>query len=179
MKKKGRYNIRVARRHEVSVVEDNSTQGLADFMRLYKETMRRQDIRRHSTDYFHNLAETLFPYGRGSILFAEYQAERLATAMIIYGGDTATYKYGGSLRCNRTVMAPYLLHFEAMLKAKSRGCKWYDWYGVSPPDQTVGQWQNFSAFKRKFGGRELSFVPALDLVYDSEAYQAFRNRRKS
>src|SRR5882762_5324797 len=37
MKPKGRYNIAVARRHGVSIIEDASEQGLADFFGLYRE----------------------------------------------------------------------------------------------------------------------------------------------
>ena len=33
MKPKGRYNIRLAQRHGVAIVEDNSAQGLVDFIR--------------------------------------------------------------------------------------------------------------------------------------------------
>ncbi len=173
MKKKGRYNIRVAARHDVSIVEDNSAQGLADFISLYKATVDRQAINRHSTSYFYKLASTLFPLDRGSIYFAEYQGRRLATAWMIYSGETVTYKYGGSLDSNRNVMAPYLLHFEIIRKAKANGFKWYDFYGVSPLSEPKHKWANFSAFKRKFGGREFRFVPALDLVYHRDAYREF------
>ena len=38
MKPKGRYNVRVARRHGVSVLEDVSSQGIADFLNIYEET---------------------------------------------------------------------------------------------------------------------------------------------
>ncbi len=178
MKKKGRYNIRVARKHGVSVVVDNSPQGLADFMSLYKATTERQAIRRHSTDYFRNLTATLFPHGRGDIFFAEYRGERLATALNVYFGNTATYKYGGSLPVHRNVMAPYLLQFEAMLKAKSLGCQWYDFYGVSPKDMPDEPWADFSTFKRKFGGQELSFVPSLDYMYDADAYREYRDLKE-
>ena len=44
MKPKGRYNIRVAQRHRVSVVEDTSAQGLADFLRIYRRMSSRQGI---------------------------------------------------------------------------------------------------------------------------------------
>jgi lipid II:glycine glycyltransferase (peptidoglycan interpeptide bridge formation enzyme) len=99
---------------------------------------------------------------------------RLATALIIYFGDTATYKYGGSLQAHRNVMAPYLLHFEAMLTAKSRGHRWYDFYGIAKDDNPDDLWAGFSAFKRKFGGRERNYVPALDFVYDQLAYEDYR-----
>jgi len=58
----------------------------------------------------------------GSLLFAEYHGQRLATALIIDHGEMASYKYGGSTQEHRSVMAPYLLHFEAMRAAKSRSC---------------------------------------------------------
>lgn len=173
MKKKGRYNIGVARRHGVTVVEDTTAQGLSDFVSLYKSTTTRQGIKRHSTMYFERLATTLFAFGRGSILFAQYRGKRIAAALVIYSGDTATYKYGGSLDVDRHVMAPYLLQFQCMRAARDAGCKWYDFYGVSPRHKPVIGWANFSDFKRKFGGCELNFVPALDLVFDPLAYQQY------
>ena len=80
----------------------------------------------------------------------------------------------GGRPAHRNVMAPYLLHFEIMRKAKILGHQWYDLYGVAPPGQIGGAWANISAFKRKFGGCEQEYVPSLDLVYDPDAYAQFR-----
>lgn len=176
MKPKGRYNIRLALREGVSVVEDVSLQGVADFWQLYWDTTQRQHAQGHSSEYIHELSARLRSYDCGTIYFAVYQGLRLATALVIHSGDSATYKYGGSCQLHRNVMAPYLLHFEAMLKAKSRGHRWYDFYGISPAGEPENNWANFSAFKRKFGGQEIHFVPALDYVYDHDAYGAYRDR---
>jgi peptidoglycan pentaglycine glycine transferase (the first glycine) len=70
-------------------------------------------------------------------------------------------------------MAPYLMHFEIMLKAKARGQERYDLWGIAPPDQRDHPWQNFSAFKAKFGGEEVHLVPTLDLVFDAAAYDRY------
>ena len=179
MKPKGRYNIGVARRKGVSVVEDRSAQGIADFLDIYDETFARHGLDSHSADYFHALIERLVAFDSGSILFAEYQGLRLATALIVYFGDTATYRYGGSRLSHRNAMAPYLLHFEAMLRAKARGHRWYDFYGIAPQDRPDDRWANFSVFKRKFGGHDLNLIPALDHIYDPDAYQAYRQRNKT
>ena len=45
MKPKGRYNVRVARRHGVSVLEDVSSQGIADFLNIYEETFVQETVR--------------------------------------------------------------------------------------------------------------------------------------
>ena len=146
----------------------------AIFLALHKETAERQGLERARSRYYSEMMEDLFCDDRGSLFFAEYRGERLAAALVVYFGDRATYLFGGSSARHRRVMAPYLLHFEAMSVAKARGHRWYDLYGVSPLEKPRHRWANISAFKRKFGGRELAFVPALDMIYDAKSYEAYR-----
>jgi lipid II:glycine glycyltransferase (peptidoglycan interpeptide bridge formation enzyme) len=173
MKPKGRYNIRLAQRHGVSVVEDASERGLADFLRLYKRTTARKEIGAKPTSYFRTLFSALSPPRRGSLFFAEYRGRRLATALVIYFGRRATYFYGGSLDLHRRVMAPYLLHFEIMRKARALGHECYDLWGIAPENEPDHPWANITAFKSKFGGQEVHLVPTLDYVYDPAAYDSY------
>lgn len=173
MKPKGRYNIGVAQRHGVSVIEDTSDQGLADFLSIYEDMAARQGIGAKPPDYFQTLVPVLSSLQRGSVYFAEYQGIRLAAAVVVYFGRRATYFYGGSLDTHRNVMAPYLLHFEIMRRAKALGHEWYDLWGVAPENEPDHPWQDISAFKRKFGGLDVNLVPALDYVYDPAAYDRF------
>jgi peptidoglycan pentaglycine glycine transferase (the first glycine) len=172
MKPKGRYNIRVAQRHGVVVVEDNSAQGLADFVRLYQRTADRQGIDRKPASYFRSMHALASP--PLSLLFAEHRGRRLAAALVLRCGRRATYFYGGSLAVQRRVMAPYLLHYEAARRARDAGCDGYDLWGVAPSERPDHPWQAISEFKRKFGGVELDFGPTLDLIYDAAAYARFR-----
>lgn len=173
MKPKGRYNIGVARRHGVSVVEDTSEHGLADFLKIYEETAARQGMEAKPPDYFEAMLALARPGNYASLFFAEHEGVRLATALIIYFGPRATYFYGGSRSLNRQVMAPYRMHFEIMRKAKARGHEWYDLWGIAPPNQPAHPWQNFTEFKAKFGGEEVHLVPTLDLVFDCVAYDRY------
>lgn len=173
MKPKGRYNIRVAQRHGVSVTEDASGQGLADFLSIYEEMTVRQGLTGKPADYFETMIFTLSSLEKGSVFFAEHEGIRLAAAIVVYFGGRATYFYGGSLSERRHVMAPHLLHFEIMRRAKALGCEWYDFWGVSPPGAQEHPWQDISVFKRKFGGREVTLVPTLDYVYDPAAYEQY------
>jgi lipid II:glycine glycyltransferase (peptidoglycan interpeptide bridge formation enzyme) len=173
MKPKGRYNIGVARRHGVSIIEDTSAQGLADFLNIYEETAARQGMKAKPPDYFHTLGSLFSPSHHGSLFFAEYQGMRLAAALVVYFGSRATYFFGGSREVHRQVMAPYLLHFEIMRKAKALGHEWYDLWGIAPPNQPDHPWKDFTTFKSKFGGVELHLVPTLDYVYDRAAYNHY------
>jgi lipid II:glycine glycyltransferase (peptidoglycan interpeptide bridge formation enzyme) len=173
MKPKGRYNIRVAQRHGVSVIEDSSDKGVEDFVRIYKRTAARQEMAVKPPGYFRELVSMLGSSQRGSVFFAEYDGKRLAAAVVVYFGQRATYFFGGSLAWHRRVMAPYLLHFEIMRNAKTRGKEWYDLWGIAPAGDPGHRWQNISVFKRKFGGVELNFVPALDCIFDTGAYNDY------
>jgi lipid II:glycine glycyltransferase (peptidoglycan interpeptide bridge formation enzyme) len=176
MKPKGRYNIGVAQRHGVSVIEDTSDQGLADFLSIYEETVARQEsqgMKVKPPDYFETLVSLLSSRQCGSIFFAEYHGIRLATAVVVHFGRRATYFFGGSRARDRHIMAPYLLHFEIMRRAKATGHEWYDLWGVAPQDEPDHPWQKISTFKRKFGGVEVNFVPTLDYVYDAAAYDHY------
>lgn len=173
MKPKGRYNVRVAQRHGVGVVEDNSAQGLVDFLRIQRRTSDRQRLDAKPPGYFRSLISELGPQGKVSLFFAEYRGRRLATALVVRFGGRATYFFGGSLVLHRRVMAPYLLHFEIMRAAKAAGMEWYDFWGVAPENEADHPWQDISTFKRKFGGVEVTLVPTLDRVYDSAAYERY------
>jgi len=173
MKPKGRYNIGVARRHGVVVVEDSTRRGLANFLRIYQATVRRQGLRPKPREYFEGLTGKLAPLGQGAVFFAEHRGRRIAAAVVVYFGSRATYFFGGSLTGSRKFMAPYLLHFEIMRRAKAMGYDWYDLWGVAPTGEPDHPWQSISDFKRKFGGVEVRLVPTLDLVYDPAAYDRY------
>jgi|GEM_PF-221167 len=174
MKPKGRYNVRLARKHGVTVVRDNSYQGLIDFMRIQRCTAVRKGLAPTAPAYFRSLLTELVPRGQASLFFAEHRGRRLATALVVNFGRRATYLFGGSLLAQRRVMAPSLLHFEIMRRAKASGCEWYDLWGIAPLDKPDHAWQQISEFKRKLGGVEVRLVPTLDYVYDADAYDKFR-----
>jgi lipid II:glycine glycyltransferase (peptidoglycan interpeptide bridge formation enzyme) len=171
MKPKGRYNVRLAQRHGVAVVEDRSERALDDFLDIRDDTAQRRDLRRRSRRYFADMRREFGP--RAHLFFAELGARRLACALVLRFGNRATYLYGGSLDEQREVMAPYLLHHEIMNRMAAAGCTGYDLWGTSPPGQPDHAWAGISAFKRKLGGSERVFVPTLDHVYDPAAYARF------
>lgn len=173
MKAKGRYNVKLASRRGVKVIADNSPEGVESFLEIYGSTMERKGSGLMSFDYLKKLIETLTRCDCGGLFFADYQGTRLAVVLAIFFGDRATYFFGGSRPVHRNLMAPYLVHFEVMMEAKSRGCTLYDLYGVAPPDDPDHMWADISVFKRKFGGNDVQYIKALDFVYDREGYDAY------
>ena len=165
-------NIRLALRHGVSIRTSNQLAEMRTFYALFAETSLRRDFFAEPYSFFLNLGSTLFACGMAELLFAEYEQKILATILVIYFGNRATYLYGGSSAVNRNVMPTYLLHWEAIQRARSRGCTEYDFYGIDPFDQPDHPYYGFSRYKRHFGGEVFSAIGAYDLPF----YDRIANR---
>ncbi|MBI1934729.1 peptidoglycan bridge formation glycyltransferase FemA/FemB family protein, partial [Candidatus Peregrinibacteria bacterium] len=59
--------------------------------------------------------------------------EPIAGLMGIVWGQTGIYYYGASDYASRSLMAPYLLQWEAMRRCRAKGCTRYDLLGITKP----------------------------------------------
>ncbi|MCX6812438.1 MAG: peptidoglycan bridge formation glycyltransferase FemA/FemB family protein [Candidatus Berkelbacteria bacterium] len=170
MKPKGRYNIKVAEKHGVEI----SAGTALDFYKLYATMAERQHITFRSKSYFEKLVEIL-----GNDLVKVYIAESkdseiIASAIVAFYGERATYLFGGSSNENRELMAPYKLQWEIIKEAKRRNCKEYDFFGIAPNDNPKHPWAGVSRFKKQFGGQEVHNLGSWDLIFSPLKYKLFR-----
>ena len=174
MHQKTRYNIRVAERHGVKIrsIQENE---FDKFWNLVEATTTRDKFRAHPKDYYKKMIQSLGP-DMCEIWLAEYDGKILAANLMIFWGDTAVYLHGASSSEHRNVMAPYLLHWEMIKLAKSRGHKYYDFWGVAPEGEPDHAWAGISRFKRGFGGEEVSYSGTFDFALSGFWYMAYRLR---
>jgi lipid II:glycine glycyltransferase (peptidoglycan interpeptide bridge formation enzyme) len=163
MKPKGRYNLRLSQRYGVTTRFSTDPQMIAVFYDIFWETVQRQDFLGEPYGFFINLCQTLFAANMAEIGLASWRNQVLATVLVVYWGDRATYLYGGRADDHSKVMATYALHWAAMQRAKSRGCQFYDFYGYThDPNHAYAK---FSQFKRQFGGTPVTTIGAHDYIF--------------
>jgi lipid II:glycine glycyltransferase (peptidoglycan interpeptide bridge formation enzyme) len=95
-------------------------------------------------------------------LIAEVNGEAVAAIFVFYLAARAYYVYGMSRDTQREKMPNYLLQWEAMKHAKSRGCLIYDLWGA--PDEfkeSDSMWGVFR-FKEGLGGEVIRTLGAWD-----------------
>ncbi|MBI4994508.1 peptidoglycan bridge formation glycyltransferase FemA/FemB family protein [Candidatus Peregrinibacteria bacterium] len=190
MKPKGRYNIQVAKRHGIIVerlpgetVDENI---LNDFYEILQKTGERDLFGIHPKYFYKNLLEIFGAQNMADLFLAKTRDKKIiAGIIVIYYKDTATYYYGASDYEYRNLMAPYLLQWEAILEARRREMKYYDFLGIAPGDneseknagKNTGRahpWTGVTDFKKKFGGREVKYPPAFDVIYKPTLYRLLK-----
>jgi lipid II:glycine glycyltransferase (peptidoglycan interpeptide bridge formation enzyme) len=160
MKPKGRYNIRLAARHGVTVDVENTSNGLDCFYQLIKAAGERDEFFVEPYEFFADIFSSLSHGGMLKILIARHQTEPLAAMFYIQYGNRATYFYGGIANEKRELMAGYAMQWEAIRLARSQGMQIYDFFGFTELDDPDHPYQNFSKFKRQFGGAAKKYVGA-------------------
>ena len=197
MHPKTRYNIKIAQKHNVTVVEDNSDEAFEEYLRLTKETTKRQGFYAHTEHYHRLMWNTLKIINHKSLIInpnvltahlflATYRPETndqrpetLAAWILFVYNDILYYPYGASSDKYREVMASNLMMWEAMRWGKAHGAKLFDlWGSLGPEANPKDPWYGFHRFKLGYNPRLVEFVGSYDLVLNPGLYNlyAFANK---
>jgi peptidoglycan pentaglycine glycine transferase (the first glycine) len=164
MKQKTRYNIRLAARKGVEVVE-GGTDDLDSFYSLYCETAERDDFAIQSKQYYRRMFSIFEPSGMFCLLLAMHAGEMIAAVTLIRFGSTCWYLHGVSSNRHRNLMATYLLQWEAIRRAKGWGCSLYDFRAVPDTLREDQDMYGVYRFKEGFGGRHFTALPTYTAAY--------------
>ncbi len=174
MKSKTRYNVRLAQKKGVRVIEDNSEKSFETYLRLQKETTRRQKFYAHNENYHRLLWKTLKPSGVAHILNAKFNGETLVSWMVFLFNDVLYYPYGGSSDHYRNLMPSNLMLWGVALWGKKNGAKLFDlWGALGPNPDPSDPWIGFHKFKEGYGGRLVEFIGSYDFILNQPLYYVY------
>lgn len=172
---KTRYNISVAAKHGVQIVENTSAAGVERHLEILSETTKRQGFYAHSPRYFRTMWETLGQSGMMRVFEAHYQGEVLVSWIMFIFNGVLYYPYGASRAIHREVMASNLMMWEMIRFGKAQGCTVFDmWGSLGPEPDSKDPWFGFHRFKKGYGGDLVQFLGTYDLVLNQPLYKVFR-----
>jgi lipid II:glycine glycyltransferase (peptidoglycan interpeptide bridge formation enzyme) len=172
LRKKWRQYVNKARGAGIQVVEGDEAR-LSEFHRIYRETAGRAGFLIRTEAAYRDVWNAFAPAGRARLLFAQAATgEPVATLFLIRCGARVVEPYGGMTAAGGESRANYLLKWEAIRSSRAAGATSYDLWGLA----TGG----IAHFKTGFGGREVRYIGAWDLVLDPlgrAAYDAAQRGR--
>lgn len=182
MHQKTRYNVRLAEKKGVEVKIDNSEKAFKEYLRLTRETTKRQKFYAHNDRYHELLWETIGNTKNESfnpnklqanLLTASFNKKILVTYILFTFKDKLYYPYGASSDEHRDVMASPFTMWEAIKYGKSLGLKSFDMWGaanVAEPKKN-DPYYGFHRFKQGFGATLTEFAGSYDLVINPLNYR--------
>ncbi|UPA22740.1 aminoacyltransferase [Candidatus Peribacteria bacterium] len=175
MHQKGRYNMKVAQKNGIRIEQ---SADVAAYATLASDTAKRDGFSGGSVKRYKTFLEKI-PGSFLLLAYADHSPAPIAGLIGVTYGKTGIYYYGASDYQHRSLMAPYLLQWQAIQHCKAAGCTHYDLLGIAPPDTGNDHpWAGISDFKAKFGGTVLSYPAEKEIVLKPFIKMLLQMKRK-
>lgn len=181
MRKGARYDLNKSARLGIKVEAVTADKYLDEFYELQLETARRHNFVPFSKKFLTEQFKTFQEADAVKMYRATYKGELLTMAFIIFYGNEAAYHYGASTDLAREYPGAYAVQWQAIQEARRRGCQRYNFWGITEHGDTKHRFYGVSVFKRGFGGEDVAYLPAHDLVINKIKYRvthAFETARR-
>jgi peptidoglycan pentaglycine glycine transferase (the first glycine) len=171
LRKKWRQYVNKARTAGITVT-DAEGDALPEFYRVYRETADRAGFLIRTEQAYRDIWEAFRPTANARLLFARRpDGTALATLFLVRSGTRVVEPYGGMTADGGDSRANYLLKWEAIRTSREQGATSYDLWGLA----TGG----IAHFKTGFGGREVQYIGAWDLVLDPLGRQVYERAQQA
>jgi hypothetical protein len=156
-----RYNIRAGLRRGVVVEEGKDA---AELERQSAAVERRESISLPPRRYYELLLD-LLPWSRTYVGRHPETREALSAVLVARHAGRAYHLFAGRSGAHPELMANDLAWWAAIRSAAEDGCRDYDLWGVPPPGAGPDHpWHGLGFFKAEFGGEEVAYAGAWELV---------------
>ncbi len=169
LKRKTRYNIRLAKKKGVEVFYSNEEEDLKEFYNLYNTMANRKEIGKRSYEYFINMKKA---FGKNMrIYLAKHENDYISGGIVINYGNKIFNIYSGSSNLKQNLKPNYLMQWEMIKWAISENKEVYDFGGVFTINKSDGLYN----FKENFCGEDglVEFTGEIDKVYNPYVYKTF------
>lgn len=164
MRKNTRSAIRKAEKVGITTKISTELSDIQAFYDVQLEVAQRQNFVPFSYEFLRKQFEAFAVDNEVALIHGYKDDVLLASAFILFSQKEAVYHYGVSTSENRSLPGAYAVQWRAIKEARNRGCVRYNFWGIAPKDADNHRFSGVSLFKRGFGGREVAYVPAHDVI---------------
>ena len=190
MRRQTRYEVRRSSRLELEVLAGNSRELFEEFHAVQVETAKRQNFIPPSMDELEAYREvfkenakiykviTSKPISSDGKKVLEEEVEGCipAGATICYGlfidyGLEVEYFEAASTEYGHALPGAYAMLWQVVRDYKEKGLKRFNLWGIAPPNSPNHRYAGVTTFKTGFGGEQIEFIHAQDIVINPLKYQ--------
>ena len=158
---KWRYHLNKARKQGFIASDGEDEESFVRFERIYGEMVKRKRfVSFTDVTQLKTIQRRLPANFKMRVFLCSFEGEYCAGGVCSAVGDTAIYLFGATSNLGIRNYASYLLHWNMLAWARSRGCTSYDLNGIDP-DRNPGGYQ-FKSQLAAGHGQQVSFIGSYD-----------------
>lgn len=171
MRRQTRYEVRRVAKRQVNISWTAASQAAIDeFYDLQIETAKRHHFVQSSRQFLRTLGQVFGSHVR--VYRAEKNGQLLNVAVVLYWDNEAVYFEAASTVAARREPGAYGIVWQVMQDMRQQGCQRLNLWGIAYSNDPHHRYAGVTTFKRGFGGRDITFVAAQDLVVNRLKYKA-------
>lgn len=170
MRKTTRYEIRQAEKLGIKVISTTNIKAVDEFYDAQIQTAKRQKFAPFSLPLIRSEFSCFANHHQALLYKAVLDRQALAYALIIHYPTESSYHFGASTEEGRRLPGAYAILWQAIRDAQKLNIPRFNFWGIVAEKQTKHRFYGVSVFKRGFGGQEVKYIPAHDLVVNSLKY---------
>ncbi|MCS7183911.1 MAG: peptidoglycan bridge formation glycyltransferase FemA/FemB family protein [Patescibacteria group bacterium] len=166
-----RKEILLAKEKEYLIIEKSDDIEKIDiFWQIYAQLAKEKGFVPYSYELIRKEFEIFSKFNQASWYLGKVENKYYSVALIIFNEWSAYYHHSASIKIKEPLN--YKLQWQIILDAKERGCKFYNFWGITDkgPEHP---WYGLTQFKKGFGGREIKLLPTLDYVFNLKYYLTY------
>lgn len=162
MRRQTRYEIRQADKKGVKVSWRSDNAAIEEFHTVQADTAKRQGFVPPGRAF---LDAQVRAFGEQARIYrAEKDGVLLSLALVLFSGEEADYFEAASTPDSRKYPGAYAIQWQVIRDAKAMGKTRYNFWGIAYTNDPHHRYAGVTTFKRGFGGEDVAYVPAHDLV---------------
>lgn len=169
-----RYH-RSAAKKGITIRESHDPADIHYLLDLQKSLASKKGISTFSEEYLKT--ELRQPFA--TLHLVEQENSIIAAGLVFDDRKTRYNLQGAQSDLGRKLHATGILTIQLILDAKAKNLRNFDFWGIAPEGApNTHPWAGFTAFKKTFAGREVTYSGTYDLVYNRPKYRLYKLLRK-
>lgn len=153
--KRAKSNLKIAQKQDIKIIH---SENIDKFNSVWKKNASNKHLLIEPSSKTTMLWQQFKKRKSADLFFAKVKKKIVAAIFLIHWGKT-THLWHIAYTGEYSKLQPlYLLIWEAILFAKKRGSKYFDFEGIEDPRLPYTKWVQPSYFKKGFGGRQVQMA---------------------
>jgi hypothetical protein len=147
----------------LEIEKTNDLEKFEIFWQIYQDLAKRKNFVPYPKEFIRKEFEIFSKENKALLFLGKVENKYCSGSLIIFSHQIAFYHHSASYPIKEPLN--YKLQWEIIQEAKSRGCKFYNLWGIARKESKEHPWYGLTQFKKSFGGKLIKLPATIDYPF--------------